>query len=120
MYADGFGLLVFGALVTSGSLSKNKFFDRLSRKQMLPAIFMFVKLHPASGLNCVDNAVDRDNISCVTHVQVLFLCQAVNSLESLGHGVLQLLQNFFLAPEVVHVALHLLEVAAGNAAGCVW
>ena len=29
MYADAFGVLVFGPLVTSVSLSKNKFFDRL-------------------------------------------------------------------------------------------
>ena len=29
MYADAFGLLVFGPLLTSVSLSKNKFFDRL-------------------------------------------------------------------------------------------
>ena len=31
MYADAFGLLVFEVLVTSASLSKNKFFDRLNR-----------------------------------------------------------------------------------------
>ena len=30
MYADAFGLLVFGAPLTSVSLSKNKFFDRLT------------------------------------------------------------------------------------------
>ena len=29
MYADAFGLLVLTALVTSDSLSKNRFFDRL-------------------------------------------------------------------------------------------
>ena len=29
MYADAFGLLVFGPLLTSVNLSKNLFFDRL-------------------------------------------------------------------------------------------
>ena len=29
MYADAFGLFVFGAFLTSGSLSKIDFFDRL-------------------------------------------------------------------------------------------
>ena len=31
MYADAFGLLVFGVFLTSVSLSKNHFFDRLNR-----------------------------------------------------------------------------------------
>ncbi len=35
MYADAFGLLVFGASWTSASLSKNDFFDRL--KGRMPA-----------------------------------------------------------------------------------
>ena len=30
MYADGFGLFVLSASLTSASLSKNKFFDRLN------------------------------------------------------------------------------------------
>ena len=33
MYADAFGLLVFGPLLTSVSLSKNKFFDRLNKQE---------------------------------------------------------------------------------------
>ena len=31
MYADAFGLFVFGAFLTSDSLSKNDFFDRLKK-----------------------------------------------------------------------------------------
>ena len=33
MYADEPGLLVFGASLTSDSLSKNNFFDRLSQRR---------------------------------------------------------------------------------------
>jgi len=34
MYADAFGLLVFGAPLTSVSLSKKKFFDRLKKLEV--------------------------------------------------------------------------------------
>ena len=40
MYADESGLLVFGAPLTSGSLSKNKFFDRLNKNAPLCGAFL--------------------------------------------------------------------------------
>ena len=40
MYADAFGLLVLTASLTSVSLSKNKFFDRLKRTR-LGALFSY-------------------------------------------------------------------------------
>ena len=39
MYADAFGLLVFGPLLTSASLSKNKFLDKL-RPDLRPVFFL--------------------------------------------------------------------------------
>ena len=52
MYADAFGLLVFGAPLISVSLSKNKFFDRLNYGQMqhLSVIFIFLSAASASSL----------------------------------------------------------------------
>ena len=41
MYADAFGLFVFGAFFTSVSLSKNDFFDRLNGGKSPP--FLFIK-----------------------------------------------------------------------------
>ena len=38
MYADAFGLLVFGPFLTSASLSKNKFFDRLASPEISPGL----------------------------------------------------------------------------------
>ena len=39
MYADAFGLLVSGAPLTSVSLSKNKFFDRLKKEEAFASSF---------------------------------------------------------------------------------
>ena len=47
MYADASRLLVFEASLTSVSLSKNKFFDKLklaqNRKGFAPALFYFFR-----------------------------------------------------------------------------
>ena len=54
IYADSFALLVFGAPLTSGSLSKNKFFDRLKNGGLPMGSPPFFKLHilsePLPGL----------------------------------------------------------------------
>jgi len=44
MYADGFGLLVFGALVTAGSFVKKRFIDRRNGLRMQAVLAIFLHL----------------------------------------------------------------------------
>ena len=44
IYADAGKLLVFGAPLTSGSLSKNEFFDRLRRGNAPPVLLKFTPI----------------------------------------------------------------------------
>ena len=48
MYADEPGLLVFGASLTSDSLSKNKFCDRLRAADTRPLLFLFIPDVPSA------------------------------------------------------------------------
>ena len=48
MYADESGLLVFGVSLTSASLSKNEFFDRLQFPECIPAFREFINV-PIQG-----------------------------------------------------------------------
>ena len=48
---------------------------------------------------------------------LLLRASSLHREEGRGHLDVELAQHLVLLPEVVHVALHLLEVAAGDAAG---
>ena len=46
--------------------------------------------------------------------KVLFHGQAVNTVECGCHLLVKLFENLFLGPEIIHIALNLFEVTAGD------
>src|SRR5664279_4724968 len=74
-------------------------------------------LYPAALVASLGNSPNRDSVRCVTHVQLLAPRQDRNREVGRGHLEVKLAQHFVLLPEVIHVALHLLKVAAGYSAG---
>src|SRR6516162_3348016 len=74
-------------------------------------------LHPTALLTRFRNAADGNSVCGVAHVEILAASQLGNRIVRRRHLHVELAEHFILLPEVIHVALHLLEVAAGNSAG---
>ena len=106
----------WGGVFLGYKVRLNQISDFRARCRKISAVAcMYKELDPAPYLYCVYNAVNCHHISSIAHVKLLFLRQIVDILKSMGHCIFQFLQNLFLWPIVVHVALHLLKVAAGYA-----
>ena len=71
-------------------------------------------LHPTPLPAGLGNPIDRDHVGGVPHIQILGTGQLGHVDERAGHPGVQPSQHFIFLPEIVHVALHLLEVAAGD------
>lgn len=74
----------------------------------------YVKLYPAAKLDRFGHTVNGYDICGITHVKVLFHGQAVNTVECGCHLLVKLFENLFLGPEIIHIALNLFEVTAGD------
>src|SRR5450756_720437 len=73
--------------------------------------------HPAASVARLGHTPDRDGVGGISHVQ-LFTASQIGDREVCGcHLQVELPENFVFLPEVVHVALYLLEIAAGHATG---
>src|SRR5512133_3325526 len=75
------------------------------------------RLYPASVVTRLRHSANRNGVSRITHVELLGPRQLRYGEVGGCHLKVQLAQDLVLLPEVVHVALHLFEVAAGDAAG---
>src|SRR4030065_964255 len=73
--------------------------------------------NPAAVLAGVGDAADGNDVGGVAHVELARPGQLAHGLEGGRHLLIEPSQDLFLGPEVVHVALDLLEVAAGDPAG---
>src|SRR5512141_173177 len=72
---------------------------------------------PAAVPAGVGDAADGNDVSGVAHVELARPGQLADGLVGGRHLVVELDQDLVFGPEEVHVALDLLEVAAGDAAG---
>src|ERR1039458_8861293 len=72
-------------------------------------------LHPAAVVAGFGHSADGNRVGRIAHGQLLTMRQFRNREVSRGHLEVELSQHLVLLPEVVHVALDLLEIAAGHA-----
>src|ERR1019366_5321319 len=73
--------------------------------------------HPAASVARLGYAPNGDGVGSIPHVQLLTASQIGDREVCRCHLQVEFSENLVLFPEVVHVALHLLEIAAGHAPG---
>src|SRR6516165_9743050 len=75
------------------------------------------ELNPAALVTGLGHAANGDSIRRIPHVEFLAAGQFRHGDISCSHLDVELAENLVALPEIVHVALYLLEVAAGDSAG---
>src|SRR4030042_2292306 len=75
------------------------------------------KSNPPAVLAGLGYSRHGDGKSCVSHRQVLFLGELEDIVEGRGHLDIELPEDLVLLPVIIHIALDLFEVAAGDSPG---
>src|SRR5450631_3502995 len=73
--------------------------------------------HPAASVARLGYAPNCDGVGRIPHVQLLTASQIGDCEVCRRHLQVELPEHFVFLPEVVHVALHLFEIAASDATG---
>ncbi len=72
--------------------------------------------NPPAVAASLGHAADGNDVGCIAHRQFAASRQVADGDVGGGHLHIELAQHLVQSPVIIHVALHLLEIAAGDAA----